>query len=563
MQKLPQDKATELIGRRHQEYEDHVNLWRRLQDSVEGGDVYRKAEYGTDDDSGLPVTNLIRHKREIPPPAASPTVSTIDLYNPGADPYEGAVEDSFRLRLARTPVPRLLVDAISKHLSRIYAKSIHRKGPDDLTEWWSDVDGSGLTIDEWMIEQAAELFLALGQIDLMFDHPARPEGAEVRHAADIAALELDRCLISIVLPDNVLWWTLDPTRPGRYAEALIRECRYTAEGQTQELFRHWDAEGSITYDGQGQAVGEVTPHPFGVVPIRRFFDRRRRRCTHVGLSRYEGVAELEREYYNTDSELILSNSMQAHATLQGPAEFFEKDRTILTGVDYALPTFAPVGGGARGEWSYLTPPKDGAKFIQDSKRDLIDRVDRLTCQTKPAGAAGSGASVTGQSGIAKELDQRDGNDLLAKLCRSLRKLEYGVAEMALIVLRDGSLQNAMQEVDIAYPGGFQLLSAEELAKLGQEIQAFIDAAGDSPELEIALLQAMIREALPGLDPEVIEELEAEARDTILLRSAARDQAREAHALPEDAGPTDDQADNADAPPAVPMTTDTTTPAPAA
>src|SRR5689334_17633358 len=57
----------EIVLRRHVEWHEHQVIWRWLQDSYEGGSRYRNAVYGLDQ-RGLPVRNLIRHKREYPNP---------------------------------------------------------------------------------------------------------------------------------------------------------------------------------------------------------------------------------------------------------------------------------------------------------------------------------------------------------------------------------------------------------------------------------------------------------------------------------------------------------------
>src|SRR5947209_14992603 len=63
----PSSQALELIGRRHPEWREHHLRWRWMLDSLEGGERYRQAVYGYDS-RGLPVRNLVRHKREYPDP---------------------------------------------------------------------------------------------------------------------------------------------------------------------------------------------------------------------------------------------------------------------------------------------------------------------------------------------------------------------------------------------------------------------------------------------------------------------------------------------------------------
>src|SRR3954453_7900594 len=64
------DSTTEIVSRRHIEWQEHHLRWRWMLDSLEGGERYRQAIYGYDN-RGLPVRNLIRHKREYPDPRES------------------------------------------------------------------------------------------------------------------------------------------------------------------------------------------------------------------------------------------------------------------------------------------------------------------------------------------------------------------------------------------------------------------------------------------------------------------------------------------------------------
>src|SRR3954467_14254686 len=119
----PSSQALELIGRRHPEWREHQLRWRWLLDSLEGGERYRQAVYGYDH-RGLPVRNLIRHKREYPDlrevslsmsggmvgPVAIPPGPGLGL-NFGQDPAFSASDDDFELRRARTPVPTFVAES--------------------------------------------------------------------------------------------------------------------------------------------------------------------------------------------------------------------------------------------------------------------------------------------------------------------------------------------------------------------------------------------------------------------------------------------------------------------
>src|SRR5947209_10513670 len=171
----PSSQALELIGRRHPEWREHQLRWRWLLDSLEGGERYRQAIYGYDH-RGLPVRNLVRHKREYPDLLES-SGSFVDPFlaasglkprAQGADPAASATDDDYELRRARTPVPTFVAEAIDTHLSRIYAREVKRVGPEALMGWWHDVDGCGTSIDQWMAESVAPRRRTLGQVDLAF-----------------------------------------------------------------------------------------------------------------------------------------------------------------------------------------------------------------------------------------------------------------------------------------------------------------------------------------------------------------------------------------------------------
>ena len=68
------NSTLEVIRRRHPEWREHHLRWRWMLDSLEGGERYRQAVYGSDN-RGLPIRNLIRHKREYPDPRATPSTT--------------------------------------------------------------------------------------------------------------------------------------------------------------------------------------------------------------------------------------------------------------------------------------------------------------------------------------------------------------------------------------------------------------------------------------------------------------------------------------------------------
>lgn len=507
------DTPKDVIRRRHPEWVEFHARWRWLLDSLEGGDRYRNAIYGTDR-RGLPLRNLIRHKREYPDPRETGYASAWTQGDAVTGTY--ASDDDYELRRARTPVPTFVAEAIGRHLERVYAVEIERDGPDELKDWWSDVDGQGTSIDVWMVETVAPLLLACGNLDVLFDHPAAPEGETVATEADVRRLGLSRCVASHALPENLVWWVLGAD--GRYTEALVRERGSASE----ERYRHWTMSGWALHDANGKtlATGE---HPFGEVPIVRVFTGRKGRCGHVGVPHYEPVAELQREYYNRDSELILSDTTQAHPLLQGPEDYVQADGTIPIGPSWLLPKKKNSQGGAATYEGFevVDFPKGGAESIRLNKSDLRDAVDRATAEIKPAGTTGGTVS---QSGVSKQIDQQALHGRLAKVSGWLRQAELRFARQALVTLHRGDLVRvdaAMATVSIVYPTHFSLQSVQELADAMAAMRDGLSDAADTPETTKAFLHRLARVALAGMQDAAYEALEAEIDAAVDARAAQR------------------------------------------
>lgn len=508
--------------RRHREWTAHQVRWRWLVDSLEGGDDYRYAMYGTDS-AGYPARNLVRHKREY---------DTNDyVYGYGSQAAGGgmvpATNSDYDLRLVRTPVPTMVPEVVDDHLSRIYAKEVRREASNDLALWWEDVDGAGTPIDSFMRTMVAPLLYTLGTLDILIDHPPVPEGATLRSLADQQALGVDAAVATVILPQNVVWWRLNPDRT--YAECVVREMADDPSDPAKQVerFRHWTAEEWTLYAADGVVI-EQGAHPFGRVPIERLTLDRKALCEAVGRTPIEAVAERQREYYNRDSELILSDTQQAHPLLQGPEDYVNADGTIPIGPSWLLPKKKDMLKGGYEGFDIVQFPKDGADSIRTNKSDIRDDVDRAAGLSKPAGAAGTGANTVAQSGVSKAYDQSTLVNLLGRLASHLQTAEIRIARLALTVLTDGASDPA-EEVTVLYPRQFDVHGASELATMAADIQATIAESGRAPELEKQLVMGMVQIALPGLDDAKLREIEDEVEAAIASSAQEREANRQAMA----------------------------------
>ncbi len=422
----------------------------------------------------------------------------------------------YALRVARTPVPKHLERVITRHLARIYGREIQRAGTPALESWWTDVDGCGMTIDQWVQEVFAPQFLACGQLDLLFDHPEMDDyGPPVKTRRDLKDAGLDGCVISVILPENMLWWRLDSRR--RYVECLVLEwC------DDKSHFRHWTPTESTVYDRSGNVVEGPIPHPFGVVPIRRLFDKRKNRSKNVGQPRYETAAEYQKAIYNGLSEQILGDVQQAHPLLQGPEDFVEGENKITVGPTNILPMKKSPGGDAYQGWEFVDPPQGAAVERRVHLLDFQDQIDGHAALTKPAGA--NGAGTVAQSGLSKSFDDQQGNDYLTGVATALERAEIAIARMVIMVLGDGEVAPDDEEsISIVYPRQFDLATGGDLAAAHGDVVGMIQNGGDTPETTKEFAKRAVRVGLPGLPDERLDELYRE------LESAA-DQKREDAAM---------------------------------
>jgi hypothetical protein len=504
--------------RRHREWTQHEVRWRWLVDSLEGGDQYRFASYGTDG-RGYPARNLVRHKREYDD-------AERNMFGDGGGVVR-TTDNDYDLRLVRTPVPTMVAEVVNKHLSRIYAKEVKRDENAQLQAWRENVDGAGTTIDDWMQAEVAPLLYTLGTLDVLIEHPAAPDGQRPASLAEQQQMGLDTAVAKVVLPQNVVDWELNPDRT--YAWAVVREVVSDPKDPAKELeqFRRWTDTDWTLHDKEGLVLA-AGPHPFGRVPMVRLMLDRKALCENVGRTPIEAVAERAREYYNRDSELILNDTQQAHPLLQGPEDYIGADGTIPIGPSWLLPKKKNTVGTSTAYEGFeiVDFPKDGADSIRQNKANLRDEVDRLTANAKPAGETGSGANTVAQSGVSKAFDQSDLVNLLSRLAAQLERAERQIAVLALTVLTDGAEVDAT-EIEITYPRQFSVYGAEELASMLADFQSSLREAGSAPEVETRALGLMVRVMLPGLNDDVIKTIDDEIAAAVGEQSERKRREQEA------------------------------------
>ena len=523
---LKQELAQQLIAQRHTEWREHQREWRRLYDSLEGGERYRRADYVFDPTAKQSLTTtdygwsnfgtpLPRGFGTDPTTGRAIDISYGQIVNRNLIPHlsettpEG--RDLYMMRLERTPVPAFVRLAIQTHLSRIYSREVRREAASPaVQDWWKDADGKGTTIDRWMTETVAPLLLLMGQLDIAVTNPPAPEGFEVQTKADQAEAGLADAVASIVLPENVINWEL--TADGKE----YRWCVICERHDSNLGFRHWTDTDSDFYNLDGEWIKDRSwQHNLGWVPIRRFFDQRKPRCGNIGVSDYEQIADRSRAFYNIHSEVIMAGVFESHPRLQGPEDYLNANADIPTGPGNVLPMRASMDKGSYSGWSYLDPPQSAQESLRSHLKEIADQIDRLAGLSKPAGAVVG--STVAQSGVSKIMDGVDGNALLAKKADTVQACEIGVAEMVLRLLGQPIEDDSIK---VIYPRQFDPYTAADLAQALDDIARIASGMGALPVLQAELLDRLVTLYLPGLPDEKMAEIRAEIMAKVAEAAAA-------------------------------------------
>ena len=232
-----------------------------------------------------------------------------------------AIDDDYEPARARTPIPEFVAEAVEIHLAKVYDQEMAR-GPGGF-------DG---------LVAAASMAAALRSMTRWARRSrpcsrARLPGCLPRHSPGAARRDnryesrrispgLDKCIASYILSQNMIWWRTDTA--GRYVECLVREYANPSDRIDYDAAwpRHRPRRPRQHRRGlaaQLHSLSALERNRIDPVQLRRFGNRPARAAsvwqgTHgpadrleeashadIGKSRYEAIAEYQREYYNRDS----------------------------------------------------------------------------------------------------------------------------------------------------------------------------------------------------------------------------------------------------------------------
>ena len=229
-------------------------------------------------------------------------------------------------------------------------------------------------------------------------------------------------------------------------------------------------------------------------------------------------------FYNLDSELILSDTLQATALLCIPEDFLKGDTTLSISAQFALPMKKDQVNGGYTSPAYISPPTDPSDALRRDKEDLRAAADRAAALSKPAGAETPG--TVGQSGLSKVMDAQSGQKLLTSISKILAKAETFLGELALVVTysRDLTPEETLS-IQVGYPTKFDIADASQLLLNMGQLQLVAGACGELPMIEQTLLGMAIRQLVPGLDDAEYAVMDDEIELLVTTNSKLKEQAQ--------------------------------------
>lgn len=510
----PKEEALKLINSRHPEYARTLEQSRWLLDTLAADAGYRDGTYGLDR-YGLPRRNLVRLPQELPLRDAngvavvSGTPRGSPFYNElNQSETQSASEEMYEVRRDRTPVPQFLPRFLENIMGKIYKRQITRSGPAEMIAWTENVDGRRTSLDEWMRDTVAPILCALGMIDVGYDHPViDPDHPDLYGApADPGG-----CVVRVILPEHMLWWIKDKTG-FFYLECLVREFVYdTSSNKYVWQYRHWTSEDWVLYSSDGEVRG-MGFHTYRIAPFVRLFDKKNIRYDDVGRSRFWGVADKSRAYYNEESELILNDTYNNCPLLQGPPDDDNKDDGIAIGRNLMLKMVEDRNGNLHG-YEYVEMSSQTNTYMMERLNMIQSMMESEAGLTRSAGATGRKGETAGaqQSGLSKAYDQSEGADYLASISKMLATNDWAIMFFALIVLSDGGLSESdINSISAVYPTRFNLLTFDQIAVISAAIQEFkLGPVGQVPSGDKQTLMLMYKELHPDLDAKTMRAIEDE------------------------------------------------------
>lgn len=464
---------TPFSGVAHPLYAYWAPIWRKLSDCYEGTGGFQDGTY------------LVAHPREW-------------IDHTSEFPNKPSKKLKERRSLARyEPVAAAIVDGkrnalFREKVLRTVGKS-DKATPHPIEEWWANVDGRGLGIDDWMSSTwpSAGVF---GHVVYVMD---RPKGGTATTAADEKAPYL-----SAYTPlDLVDWRERECDLVSVKLVELVTNDDILTPVPTSYTFREryiTETEWWTMVSGKRE---EGEKHGFGALPVVLCYGNRRT-GDRVGRS-VMGDPRLYIDLFNLTSELRELLRKQTFSVVNAPLGTGDN----AVSADDAKNMLGTETGGTNVLFSplpmqILSADTGNVEAYQNEIERLERRIYRTSAtlwetDTKDAEAKGS-----------LSLKREDMNQHLAALADNCEEAEYAIAKLWFRGTYGDSWEQQWEqaEVVIRYPDEFQPTPFEDLLMQAQAAQGL----GYGPDTMAEIKKRLLAKFVPDAPQDVMDRLEKEA-----------------------------------------------------
>ena len=416
-------------------------------------------------------------------------------------PFRRESPEAFTARANRSAYANHIAPIIDVYHGHLVRRRAERASTIDvITKWWSNADGRGHDVAEWVAGVALRAQLN-GWCAVLIDRPDSPDPTIARRTT---ATTLDPCEVrdwQVGLDGGLDWMRL----VSEWCEAD------PATGEVVEymeatLWTRTEWARVRMVEGESEKWTEVErtggPHSVGRVPVAvlRWQEQLNPRALY-GLSQVQGVVPLALALFQNESELTdhLANQNFSPLAVQSddPAALENLTLGASNGIRYGTHEAAP---------SFIAPGTDVA--MQYALRSEQLRAAIYTAaKMEPPGAKADGGDAA--SGIARAYDFSQTDAGLQTFARQLERFEHECASIVVAwdALGDATkIAAAADATTIAYPQRF------DAAGIRDDLSAMFAVLDDKVRAQMP--PTVIREArmgiARGLFPEASPAVEASA-----------------------------------------------------
>lgn len=471
----PSDALAAFYGRRHPEYDNHVEHWRFCRSCYDGGRAWFE-------------TNIFRYLKE------------------GDREFRDRIKRAYRFNHTRE-----VVDLVQKYL---FKGKIHRNeddAPEEVRAFWKNATLSGLDINQ-LIRASSTANSQTGRVAIVIDNNMpKTDGDRKLSRAEAGELKA-RVYGYVVQTEDILDYAWDEEGDGgllwvKLAERMRRDTDPINDtGEVIEQVRLWTRKDWRLYrvriDGKGRHKREVVEevdsgeHNLGVVPVI-LHDHMIGDFPYYVPSLIEDIAYLDRAVANYLSNLDAIIQDQTFSQLAIPSQALPPgedpmEKALNVGTKRIFVYDAGSGSTAKPE--FLSPDPKQAGVILDQINKIINEIYHTIGLAGERTKQDNAIGIDNSSGVAKAYDFERVNSLLLSKAMSCERVENKIVEL---VMRWHGKEPPAEKL-VTYPTTFDvmrladdLVVAETLAKI------------EAPKV---LRREHMKKVAGGLFPQVREEL---------------------------------------------------------